>query len=837
MAGSDKGKKLTPMMAQYQAMRRSLPDDVLLFFRLGDFYELFFDDAKEAASLLNVALTHRHAVPMCGVPHHAAEGYIAKIIKTGRRVAIGEQTSVPVAGKLVEREISQIISAATVDNMSLLDDDKHSYLVAVFSTGGKSPCYGMACADHTTGEFTVAEYSSFAALQDELTRLGPAELLVPDDQEDTFTALTGTLPYDGYAFLQDHAHDLLLDHFKVQSLDGYGCAGMSAAVSAAGAVLHYLGTQLRRSVDHLRSLSVREADGTMLIDAASQRNLDLVDSRGGRKHSLLGALDATSTPMGARKLRDWILHPLCDISAITARHDVVALFLAQPFLLDQCRAHLKGIRDVERTTARLSQGSGNARDLKSLADSLSRIPDLRSDLQASLAAADAPSSLATDLLENIQSFPDLTDLLDRALADEPSAKLTEGGLLRDGYIADLDELRSAARSGKEWLAELQARERKETGIDSLKVKFNNVFGYFIEITKANAAKAPERYQRKQTMVNAERFITPELKEMEGKILGAEDRAKALEQEEFLKLRQQVAGHIDALQSTSDALAVLDVLISFAHTAQLLQHNRPVIDESDTLSIVDGRHPVLEQTLTGDPFIPNPTDLDRQTARIVILTGPNMAGKSTYIRQVALITLMAQIGAYVPAAKAHIGIVDRIFCRVGASDDLTRGQSTFMVEMNETSLIINNATERSLVILDEIGRGTATFDGLSIAWSVAEHLHDVIGARTLFATHYHELCDLADTRDAVVNSHVAVREWKDDIVFLRKILPGAADKSYGIQVARLAGLPKPILDRASAILEHLERNSQKPTKAEKKAVTKRPKNSLPDPDPPQMDLFA
>lgn len=838
---ADKGKKLTPMMAQYQAMRRSLPDDVLLFFRLGDFYELFFDDAKEAASLLNVALTHRHSVPMCGVPHHAAEGYIAKVIKAGRRVAIGEQTSVPVAGKLVEREISQIISAATVDNMSLLDDDRHTYLVAVHSTGSRSPVWGMACADHTTGEFTVSEHQSFASLQDELTRLGPAEILVPDDQVDHFSALDGTLPYDSYAFLQDHAHDLLTDHFAVQSLDGYGCQGMSSALSCAGAVLHYLGTQLRRSVDHLRSLSVRQSDAHMLIDAASQRNLDLVDSRSGRKHSLLGALDRTATPMGARKLRDWILHPLKNVAAINARLDVVTLFLDQPYLLDQCRTHLRGIRDIERTTARLSQGSGNARDLKSLATSLEHIPDLRADLEASFTAASRShqTDLATDLLAKIQPFPDLTDLLGRAIADEPSAKLNDGGILRDGYLDSLDELRSASRSGKEWLAELQARERKETGIDSLKVKFNNVFGYFIEITKANADKAPERYQRKQTMVNAERFITPELKEMEGKILGAEDRAKALEHEEFLKLREEVSTHIDALQSTADALAVLDVLISFAHSAQLLQHTRPHLDDSSTLDIADGRHPVLEQTLTGDPFVPNPTNLDRDTARLVILTGPNMAGKSTYIRQVALITLMAQIGAYVPAAKAHIGVVDRIFCRVGASDDLTRGQSTFMVEMNETSLIINNATARSLVILDEIGRGTATFDGLSIAWSVAEHLHDSIGARTLFATHYHELCDLADTRKAVVNFHIAVREWKDEIIFLRKILPGAADKSYGIQVARLAGLPRPILDRATAILTHLEKSSQRPEAAAtvpKKAAKKKPA-TLPKADPPQMDLFS
>jgi DNA mismatch repair protein MutS len=617
----------------------------------------------------------------------------------------------------------------------------------------------------------------------------------------------------------------------VNSLDGFGCAEMDTATSAAGAILHYLTHQLRRSCDHLRKLSVRESANYVLIDASSQGNLDLVESRTGKQHTLLGALDRTSTPMGARKLRDWILHPLRDLAPLVARQDLVAAFLAQPYLLSQCRTTLKNIRDIERTTGRLSQRAGTPRDLQSLGNSLSYIPTLKEDLTA--VAASTP--LASQLLQQIEEFPELVDLLESALVDEPPANMKDGGAIRDGYHPELDELRAATKDGKKWIAKLQETERKRTGIDTLKIKFNNVFGYFIEITKSKADKVPDDYTRKQTMANAERFITPELKEVENKVLGAEERSKQLELEEFTKLRNQMCEHIDDLQSTADALATLDVLLGLAETAQLHGHTRPMLDESTHLQIIEGRHPVLEQTLVDEKFVPNDTFLAPEDSNLLILTGPNMAGKSTYIRQVALITLMAQIGAYVPAETAHIGLTDRIFCRVGASDDLARGQSTFMVEMNETSLIINNATERSLVILDEIGRGTATFDGLSIAWSVAEHLHDEIKARTLFATHYHELTDLANTRKAVANYNVAVREWNDDIIFLRKILPGTADKSYGIQVAKLAGLPPSIVNRAKDILSHLEMNSSKP-EAKDKPKPKNTRQTMPNADSPQMDLF-
>ncbi len=828
------GTKLTPMMAQYQQMRRSLPADVLLLFRLGDFYEMFFEDAQTAAPILNVALTRRNSVPMCGVPYHAADNYISRLVKAGRRVAIAEQTTDPVPGKIVEREIARIISAGSVIEEHLLDGTRPNHLAAVFLLGKK---LGLACVDHTTGAFSVAEFDARGALLDELARLTPSELLFSDEQHDHFGDFRAGQSYDAFAFLPEPAGQLLCDHFSVHSLDGFGCAGLHAATGAAGAVLHYLIHQLRRPCDHLRSLKVREDARTVLIDAASQANLDLIDSRSGRKHTLLGVLDRTKTPMGARLLRDWILHPLRDMEPLLARQDFIAAFLAEPFLHSKIRESLQGIRDVERTTVRLSQGAGNARDLLALATSLDHIPALKEDL-VSLSQSTI-FNLQSSIFEHLHDFSELTTLLGNALSDEPPATLKDGGIIRDGHCAELDELRSASRDGKKWIARLQEDERKRTGIDSLKVKFNNVFGYFIEITTAKLATAtiPDDYTRKQTMANAERFITPALKEMESKVLGAEERAKQLEYELFLELRQQVCTHLDTLQETAAAVAEIDVLAGLAETARTHNHCRPQLEESRRLEITDGRHPVLEQTLVDEKFVPNDTGFDPDESLVQILTGPNMAGKSTYIRQVALITLMAQIGAYVPAASATVGLVDRIFCRVGASDDLSRGQSTFMVEMNETALILNHATDKSLVILDEIGRGTATFDGLSIAWAVAEHLHDQISCRTLFATHYHELTDLTETKASVANFNVAVREWNEEIIFLRKILPGAADKSYGIQVARLAGLPAPVIERARDILSHLEMHSAKPDAKKRgpKAKNTRPKD-MPEPNPPQLDLF-
>ncbi|MCF6311493.1 MAG: DNA mismatch repair protein MutS [Verrucomicrobiales bacterium] len=806
MAGKTKEKGMTPMMQQYHSMRSGLPKDVLLLYRLGDFYEMFFDDAVQAAPILGIALTRRNTIPMCGVPHHAAQGYIAKLVQAGRRVAIAEQTSEPQQGKIVQREIAQIISAGTVDDFSLLESTRSNYLAAACRSGAR---WGLAFVDLSTGDFRLMEFAEREGVVDELARIRPAELLFSDEQAEHFDTLNQAIDYDGYAFLPDQAEFVLKEHFKVKSLDGFGCGSMTAAIGAAGAVLHYLQTQMRRKVDHIRRLQVCDSESFVLIDASSQRNLDLTTSAsGGQKHSLLGALDRTSTPMGARKLRDWVLHPLTDYEALISRQDLIACYLQQPFLLSQIQEALKEVRDIERTISRLSQGSGNARDLKALAVSLAKIPDVKSHLTA--LENDEDPGLGGRLRARLRDFGDLVTLLQQAIVDEPPAALKEGGIFRDGYHATIDEIRAAATEGKQWVAKLQQDEIERTGVKSLKVKFNAVFGYFIEITKSNLGSVPDNYIRKQTMANAERFITPELKEVENKILGADERLRTLEYEEFLNLRESVLEHLQDIQDTAAALAEVDVLAGLAETAQLYNYCRPLLNQSRNLYIKEGRHPVLDQHIAEEKFVPNDTALEPKQNRLILLTGPNMAGKSTYIRQVALITLMAQLGSYVPAESAEIGLVDRIYTRVGASDDIAKGQSTFMVEMTETAVIVNTATEKSLVILDEIGRGTATFDGLSIAWSVAEHLHDEIGARTLFATHYHELTELSQSREGVQNYNVAVREWNDQIIFLRKIVAGSADKSYGIQVARLAGLPPEIIARAREILEQLESEDHVPT---------------------------
>lgn len=797
MAGSESSDeaRLTPMMRQYQAMRRSLPDDVLLLFRLGDFYEMFFEDAKIASPILNVALTKRNGMPMCGVPHHAAQAYLAKLIRAGKRVALAEQTTEPQAGKIVEREITQIISAGTIDDLSLLEAARPNYLAAVHRARGR---YGLAWVEHSTGEFRLTEFSDRDSLEDELERLRPSELLFSEEQAGDFDLLAAAQAYDAYPFIHEQAEYALKKHFKVQTLDGFGCADCRAGVGAAGAILHYVETQLRRSVSHLRSLHTYRTETHLLIDAASQANLDLVDSRSGARGSLLGAIDRTRTPMGGRKLRHWLLHPLRDLEALVARQEFVAALIAEPFLLKAIHEDFSEVRDVERTLARLSQGSGNARDLKSLELSLRHVPNVREHLRSL-----GGGSLGFELERRLGDFTELCDWLDRALVPEPPATLKEGGLFREGFHAQLDEIRRAATEGKQWVAELQSREQERTGISSLKVKYNAVFGYFIEITNSQLDKAPVEYTRKQTLANAERFTTPELKEMENKILGADERLRALEYEEFLTLRETVLEHLTAIQETAAALAEIDVLASFSESARLLDYCRPELNHTRNLVIEQGRHPVLDRNIGEEKFVPNDTALSPEGNRFMLITGPNMAGKSTYIRQVALIALMAQIGSYVPAARAEIGLIDRIFTRVGASDDLSKGHSTFMVEMTETALIVNHATEQSLVILDEIGRGTATYDGLSIAWSVVEHLHDKVRCRALFATHYHELTQLAASRPALNNFSVAVREWNEQIIFLRKIIPGAADKSYGIQVARLAGLPDTIISRAREILAGLE----------------------------------
>jgi DNA mismatch repair protein MutS len=833
---------LTPMMQQYQRLRASVPADTLLLFRLGDFYELFFDDAKEASGLLNLALTHRNSVPMCGMPYHAAQGYIAKLIQAGKRVAVCDQTSEPQPGKIVNREITQIITAGTVSELDLLKSNRPNYLGAVYFQDG---VFGFAYAELSTGEFRVTEAKDSSALLDDLARISPAEVLVSERQNAEFGEIQGALAYDDFAFLSDHARFTLCEHFRVKSLDGFGCSGMPAAIGAAGAIIHYLKQQLRRKVDHLASLRCDARDDYVLLDAATQVNLELVESRGARNMSLLAALDRTVTPMGGRKLRTWILQPLRDLAELERRQQMIADLLHEPDVIAALRHCLKSIRDLERAAGRLSQASGNARDLVALKTSLEQIPELKRSLQMLLdrlafgtnqiAEEVRPETLAQLLQSQLQEMPGLAAKLTGALVPDPPMVLKEGGIFRDGFNGDLDELRQASRDGKKWIAELQEREIAESGIKSLKVRFNSVFGYFIEITKSNLANVPARYIRKQTTVGGERFITPELKEMESKILGADEKARHLEYQLFQTLREETLRELAPIQQTAAAIGTLDVICALAETARLFGYCRPALNESMRLVIRDGRHPVLDQNLAEEKFVPNDTDLDGERMRLAIITGPNMAGKSTYIRQVALIVLLAQIGSFVPASSAEVGLVDRVFTRVGASDDLSRGQSTFMVEMNETANIVNNATERSLVILDEIGRGTSTFDGLSIAWSVAEFLHDKIKARTLFATHYHELTKLAEERKGVGNFNVAVREWNEQIIFLRKIIPGGADKSYGIHVARLAGVPKEILDRAKDILSHLEKPNGA-VEVQKPAKGRRTKKPAPVSQKPQMDLF-
>ena len=834
------------MMQQYRRLRGSIPADTLLLFRLGDFYELFFEDAKEASVLLNVALTKRNGVPMCGMPYHAAQTYIAKLIKAGRRVAICDQTSEPQPGKIVSRDITQIISAGTVSDLDLLEAKRANYLGAVYADGG---VFGFAYADLTTGEFRLTQLRDRQSLLDELARVSPSELLISSEQKDHFGQIDRALEHDSYAFLSEQAIFTLCEHFKTKSLDGFGCGEMPQAVAAAGAIVHYLKHQLRRNIDHLTSLRCDSPAEYVMLDAATQTNLELVESRGSRNTSLLAVLDRTITPMGGRRLRSWILQPLRNLHELERRQQMIADLLQETDLLAAIRAQLKSIRDIERATSRLSQASGNARDLVALKASLQEIPRLKGDLQkliergsfgkAPVVAEEgggfSQPALPLQLQSEIHEMPVLTEKLAKALVDDPPLALKEGGIFRDGYDADLEELRRASSDGKNWISHLQEREIAATGIKSLKVRYNSVFGYFIEVTKTNLAGVPAHYTRKQTTVGGERFITPELKEMEAKILGADERARQLEYQLFQKLREETLRELESIQQTAAAIAVLDVICALAETARLFRYCRPQLNNTLRLVIKDGRHPVLDQNLVEEKFVPNDTSLDGETARLAIVTGPNMAGKSTYIRQVALIVLMAQIGSFVPAESVENGLVDRIFTRVGANDDIGRGQSTFMVEMNETSNIVNNATERSLVILDEIGRGTSTFDGLSIAWSVAEFLHDKIKARTLFATHYHELTKLAAERKGVCNFNVAVREWNDQIIFLRKIVPGGADKSYGIQVARLAGLPKEILDRAKEILSHLE----KPDGITAPSVNKAHKRSAKTDatmEKPQLDLL-
>jgi DNA mismatch repair protein MutS len=868
--------QLTPMMAQYRRIKSELPKDALLLFRLGDFYEMFFEDAQVAAGLLNVALTKRGVVPMCGVPFHAANSYIGRLLRAGRKVAICDQVEEARPGQLVKREVTQILSPGTHFDERMLTAERNNFLAAICPIG---KTFGLAFTDLTTGDFMTTELEDETALLTELERLRPAEIIYPAENAAVREKLQTAFPilsgYDDWTFAPETALFTVREHFKVTSLDGFGLRERHAAVGAAGGILHYLTQHLRRDVANLTRLSFYRRNDFLALDYTTLRHLEILEPLhhdAPRTACLYGALNRTVTPMGARRLRDWLSQPLAAVEPIRQRQQAVQTFVENSASLDAFRAQLASVRDLERTIGRLSSGSGNARDMISLRMALEQIPAVKAVLiavgQAAGGCPDAsedfpaleeqppptgkmPVPLLGELESQLAPMPDLVELIARAIVDEPPLAIKEGGIIRDGFSTDLDELRTAQRGGKDWIAKLQTDEIAATGISSLKVRFNSVFGYYIEVTKANLDKVPAHYVRKQTIANGERFITPELKEMEGKILGAEERSVKLEYELFQRVREEVLAQLPKLQRTAAALAQLDVLGSFAEIARLFSYCRPEINDEGVLKIRDGRHPVLEQNLSEERFVPNDTMLAgvqnedrRQDAggtlpQIALITGPNMAGTSTYIRQVALVALLAHTGSFIPAAEARVDLVDRIFTRIGASDDLARGQSTFMVEMCETANILNNSTARSLIVLDEIGRGTSTFDGLSLAWSIVEHLHNQVGAKTLFATHYHELTELAARLPRLKNFNVAVREWHDQIVFLRKIVEGGTDKSYGIQVARLAGVPKPVLERAKEILRNLEDSELTPEGTVRQSARRQQdrdklKQLAP---PPQMDLFS
>ncbi len=840
-------------MRQYREIKRAY-QDAILFFRVGDFYEMFYEDAEDASRLLSIALTSRDKssaapVPLCGVPYHAATGYIAKLLKAGRTVALCDQVEDPKLAKgLVRREVVRLYTPGTLTDAELLRPTESNFLAAVAAPrDGRAA--GLAALDLSTGEFWVMEFAGNGAaqdLQDELARLEPKELLSPSAIAEPIRAacakLAGTRQciQDPSAFDLRNAERTLQEQFRVASLDGFGCKGLALGVQAAGALVRYLReTRPTASLTHLRGLRVRRAGEEMHLDGATIRNLELVRSlvEGRQDATLLAVLDRTVTAMGSRLLREWIVRPLLRIDPIRARLDAVGELLATLETRVAIRSALRSVQDILRLGSRVSLGAASPRDLLALKQSVAVLPELRAR------TASCRASLLRQMVAQWDNLADVHELIEKTILADAPVSIRDGGIIREGYDATLDELRTIGRDGKHWIAQLEARERERTGIDSLKIRFNQVFGYYIEITKANLARVPADYGRKQTLANAERFITPELKELEDKVTGADLKQKALEQDLFERIRVQLARETPRIQTMGAALATLDALVSLAETAAHNGYARPEVDEGGEIRISDGRHSVVERLDLPQGFVPNDTLLDLEANRLLILTGPNMAGKSTYLRQVALIVLMAQMGGFVPARAARIGIVDRIFTRVGASDNLAAGQSTFMVEMTETAQILNSATARSLILLDEIGRGTSTYDGLSIAWAVAEYIQDRghVGARTMFATHYHEMTELANRHDGVKNYTVAVKERDEEVLFLRKIVEGGADRSYGIHVARLAGLPPAVINRAKEVLAQLEQAETDAPQASA-GVTPCPDPSLPAPHPlieevRQIDLFS
>ena len=804
-------QELTPMMRQYLAIKREVPKGAIVMFRLGDFYEIFGEDALVASPILGATLTHRGDQPMCGVPYHALNTYLAKLIRAGKTAALCDQMEDPKLAKgLVRREVTRIVTPGTVTEDGLLDETANNYCAAVSGLG-------LALLDLSTGEFCVEEFPNAEKLQDALDRYRPAEMLTASDD-------------NRWTFSLDAALDCLTRHFKVLSLDGFGLTGKGDLISAAGALLYYVGTTLHHSLEHVRKVAIRQSDDGLVLDGGTIRHLQLLP--GGevaKEASLLGVLDVTKTPMGARTMRNWISRPLARAADVNARLDAVGSFAGDRLTLGSLRSLLTGVRDLERLIAKVDAGRANPRDLKGLATSLRPIPEIGRTLDE---RRETSSAGLSSYVSRLAPQPEIVDLIDRAIADDPPVMMNDGGFIAPGYSAELDEIRAIATEGHRWLAEFQAREQQRTGISKLKVKHVSTFGFVIEIPKSFVHLAPPDYERRQTLTTGERYVTPELKEYERKVLGAQDRAVQLEQRLYKEILATIAAKTVEIQETSLALGELDATLALADRALAAGYVRPVVDDSDVLEIVDGRHPVIEQLPDAEPFVPNSASLDTSTAQILLITGPNMAGKSTYIRQVATIAVMAHMGSFVPAASMRMGVLDRVFTRIGAGDDLARGRSTFLVEMQETANILNNATAKSLIVLDEIGRGTSTFDGISIAWSVAEFLHGKTKAKTLFATHYHELTDLADAFPGIRNYTVKVKEEGGRVVFLRRIAPGVAEKSFGIHVGAMAGLPQEVVDRAAQILKNLEAND---IDVNAPKIVKKPRRKLSE-LPGQMTFF-
>ena len=801
-------EKLTPMMEQYLRIKKENKDAVLLF-HLGDFYEMFFEDAEIAAKTLHIALTSRKnrggKIPMAGIPCHAAQNYIARLIRAGYKVAVCEQVEDPkLARGIVKRETTKIITPGTILDSPLLEEKSNNYIVAIGRDNGK---FGIAASDISTGEFKLTELSGEDAVIGELSRLNPRECVLTEtlSKDESFADLMKQLgivvtAVEDWKFVYASAYRVLTSLLHTQSLDGFGVEDKTIAIGCAGALISYLEETQKTALSHINSMRVYSILDFMVIDRTTQHNLELVSNMSGSKDgTLLQVLDKTVTAMGGRILRKWMLQPLLNTGEIKERQKAIGELVQNVSKRRSMGKLLSKVGDIERLISRIVCKTANARDMIALRDSLGQVKPVKEELKS------LGSKLLVELETGLHNPDEVTELIARSIADEPPLSLRDGGLIKDGFNKELDELRSAGRDGRKWIANLEAKEIERTGINSLKVRYNKVFGYYIEVTKSNLSLVPADYIRKQTLTNCERFITPELKEYEARILNAKERTEELEYEIFTGIRQDIAARVKKIQAIAQRLGVLDVITSLAEIALNNNYRCPSVDEENEIIIFEGRHPVMEQILESGNFIPNDAKIDCGDNRILIITGPNMAGKSTYIRQVALLVLMAQMGSFIPAKDAKIGIVDRIFTRVGASDELMRGRSTFMVEMNETANILNNATGRSLIIMDEIGRGTSTFDGVSIAWAVAEHIHNhsEISARTLFATHFHELTALASTLSGVKNYNVSVREWNDEVIFTRKVIPGATDRSYGIHVAQLAGLPHEVIDRAREILAELE----------------------------------